>query len=193
MERAVSLKWGSECVHKSAWQQSVAVAGKRRLMSLNPRTTDGCSYDRDLLKIERVCSDRSLPAVFMFSTFSPSNISCEIVTKAQQSSWNHCLMVPCPISPENGSNLSGCRFIFQKNQRFINYQGSIKDGCWGWQKEVEKKKQSALKQWQNGTHWGGKKQQDIGEGVSRNFSCTAAKGRTYEGAEGSGTLEAGVW
>lgn len=31
----------------------------------------------------------------------------------------------------------------------------------------------------------------IREGVSRYLSCTAAKGRTYEGAEGSGTVEAG--
>lgn len=58
-------------------------------------------------------------------------------------------------------------------------------------KRGRKKNQSPSKQWQNGTHWG--EQQDIGEGVFRYLSCTAAKGRTYEGAEGSGTLEAREW
>lgn len=139
------------------WQQSVAAAGKRRLMSLIPRNTDGCSYDRDLLKIERVCSDRSLSTVFIFSTFFPSNISCEIVTKEPQSSWNHCLIVPCPISRENGSNLSGYSFIFQKKARdSLTTKVLLKMDARDGKTEVEKNNQSPSKQWQNGTHWGEK-------------------------------------
>lgn len=57
-------------------------------------------------------------------------------------------------------------------------------------KEVEKRT-NHLRNSDRTVHTEGEKQQDIGEGVSRYLSCTAAKGRTYEGAEGSGTVEAG--
>lgn len=60
-------------------------------------------------------------------------------------------------------------------------------------KRGRKKNQSPSKKWQNIHTEGEKKQQDIGEGVSRYLSCTAAKERTYEGAEGSGTVEAEEW
>lgn len=123
-------------------------------MSLNPRNTDGHSYDWDLLELKTVCSDRSLSTVFIFGSFSFFKYklwNCYQGTSFKLNPFPN----PCPTSPGNGSKLSGYGFVFQKIKLGDSLTPKVllkmdtDDGT--------KKKQSPLKQWQNSTNWEEKK------------------------------------